>query len=76
MTLIHLGLVDPEKVGVSREQTAPRLVLFESREELERIMREKPRYTIFQPTLRGLRSPKIPSRIPREKHDRAGNRKP
>jgi len=59
MTLIHLGFVDPDKVGVDTAQPIPNLVLFESGEQLERIMQEKPNYTIFMPPLRGLRSPKV-----------------
>ena len=69
LLLIQRRLVDPELILVDTEAPKmPRLLLMESREELEQIMREKPRYCIFQPTLRGLRSPKV-------KNDRAHHRK-
>lgn len=68
--LIQRDLIDPDLVLVDTEAPEiPRLLLMESREQLERIMRQKPRYCIFQPSLRGLRSPKA-------RHDRADHRKP
>lgn len=57
--LIQRGLVDPSLIAVDTDfLVLPRLVITESLEELETLMKEKPRYTIFQPSLRGLRSPK------------------
>lgn len=60
LLLIQQHLVDPGLIGVDRQAPRrPRLFLMESREELERIMKQTPRYCIFQPELRGLRSPKV-----------------
>jgi len=60
LLLIQRRLVDPGLIGVDREAPKmPRLFLMESREELERIMKQTPRYCIFQPALTGLRSPKV-----------------
>lgn len=68
--LIQRGLIDPDLVLVDTEAPKiPRLLLMESRDQLERLMKEKPRYCIFQPSLRGLRSPKV-------KNDRSDHRKP